>query len=332
MSMSFAQYEKYETEKLRPKVLSQKSVKGSLLNVCNFSLQTQSIDTKGATLLNPQIFEKSRAEILEIFKKASLYKKQIVGVILNLSNLSNEDYKHVCEFVKPLFSHQQLVCDIHDKRLIKDKFSRRFGIYLNGKEKDIRQTIAEFKLYNRHETAPIYFNDLQIDEKDREALCYTWHVRFATSVESCGPCISFRRVAYPKQLNSAGAFPVRLWLQNVGTSAEYSTLRIRLAVKTDSGLYPIKLQHKCGIFKQGDITYNEIATLPVLAKGEYTLMCAVVAGTTPLTLANDERCENGFYCFGKLVIVENNNNLSYNVWDDYYPEGYYPLEDPKLPY
>ena len=101
------------------------------------------------------------------------------------------------------------------------------------------------------------------------------------------------------------------------------------AVNTDYN-FPLHIDHSA--WKIGDITHNEILPLPDMKNGIYHLSVGMfLSDGTPLSLDLKAKEKRGYY---ELGIIEVNSSLSddfLHAWDDFYPEGYYPLEDPQVP-
>jgi hypothetical protein len=94
--------------------------------------------------------------------------------------------------------------------------------------------------------------------------------------------------------------------------------------------FPLHIDHNT--WKIGDITHNEILPLPDMKNGIYLLSVGMfLSDGTPINLDLQAKKKQGYY---ELGIVEVNNSLTddlQHAWDNFYPEGYYPLEDPQVP-
>ena len=66
--------------------------------------------------------------------------------------------------------------------------------------------------------------------------------------------------------------------------------------------------------------------------GEYTLSIALFSKTGRISLCiYRTRKEDGYYEAGMIQVEISDDDPLRNIWDDYDPEGYYPLEDPVNP-
>lgn len=159
-----------------------------------------------------------------------------------------------------------------------------------------------------------------------------WHVLAADVPGAVPGTLLVRRVTYPKALSSGGALPLRLWLQNVGNTPVYTASQMQLRLKTPEGCLPILVRLAPRVWPVGDTVHNEITQLPGVAPGCYELQCRVWkengCGIIPLGSENDG---DGWLSLGTAVLDDTPRPELYIVWDTYYPDGYYPLEDPKLP-
>lgn len=212
-----------------------------------------------------------------------------------------------------------------------------FGLLLEADKGilSIRELLATQRLQRCWERMPVFLLTTYSREP-KEALSKAaagWHALAADI-----PCVNaghmtLRRLTYPAQLTSGGAMPLRFWWQVVGACPIYGQTSVRVLLRGDGGEAELPLQDTALLRGIGDATHNEIVTLPSLPVGQYTLWCGVFgqAGKA-LPLCVDAPQENGFYAIGEVSLDDTPRPELFAAWDDYYPEGYYPLEDPKLPY
>jgi len=96
--------------------------------------------------------------------------------------------------------------------------------------------------------------------------------------------------------------------------------------------YELTLKGSTESWSVGDITHNEVLQLPDIESGVYTISIGLfLLDNTPIQLNNENTPLNGFYQIGTVCIDDKKRNELFNIWDTYYPEGYYPLEDPQVP-
>lgn len=194
------------------------------------------------------------------------------------------------------------------------------------------QRLAECGLQRHWETAPVYAR-LQSppDAEKREQLRF-WHVRAASQEAGLDADLRLRRATFPKQISSQGWLPLRLWFDNAGPSPLYGTHRLWLRFTRNGESREISLHHQPNVFqKTGDIVYNEIARLPELPLGDIRVQISLrgPGGAVPLNASLP--AENGWYTLGSPAADSLPRPHYKTLWDTWYPDGYYPLEDPKEP-
>lgn len=160
-----------------------------------------------------------------------------------------------------------------------------------------------------------------------------WHAAAVEGIDApAGWRIALRRLTYPKALTSGGFAPMRFWWVNKGPSYCHEEVEVRLRLERDGQHTPIALHDRTNCFHLADRAYNEIVRLPGVATGQYQLQFGLFAADgTALALANDGRTDDGYYPAGAMHIDDVPRPELETVWDGFYPDGYYPLEDPKEP-
>lgn len=160
-----------------------------------------------------------------------------------------------------------------------------------------------------------------------------WHALAGEGVGGgLGWRIALRRLTYPMAVCSGGYAPLRFWWANSGSSPCYEQLTPCLRLRVGERLVPLMLHDNSSRFEVGDRTYNEIIRLPELPQGVWPLECALTdAAGLSVALAQAGRLPDGWYDVGAMTIDGKPHPELADAWDDYYPEGYYPLEDPAQP-
>ena len=243
-----------------------------------------------------------------------------------------------CGHADPFPADEPLI-DIHDWEYLQRAadLGTPFALLIEpGKDGllDTAQMMAEQSLQRHWLRHPVYARlDTPPDEEMKEAL-WTWHVRACNLPGLPGCDLRLRRLTCPRALSSAGVMPLRLWLMNAGPSPLYGEHRIMLRLQGFGRSFDIRLSADPSIFlKMGDIVYNEMVQLPAMPAGDYTLLlCCLRGDGNPLRLNIDRQEEEGYYSLGSVTVDDQPRPELYAIWDRYYPEGYYPLEDPKEPY
>lgn len=211
-----------------------------------------------------------------------------------------------------------------------------FGLLLDARAGTlpVRRRLAEQGLQFVWQSAPVFLLAKGCPDGDaalKQAMD-GWHVLAADVPGAVPGALLVRRVTYPKALSSGGALPLRLWLQNVGNTPVYAASQMQLRLKTPEGSLPVPVRLAPRVWPVGDTVYNEITQLPGVAPGRYELQCRVWrengGGAVPLGGESDG---DGWLALGTAVLDGTPRPELYTAWDTYYPDGYYPLEDPKLP-
>lgn len=198
---------------------------------------------------------------------------------------------------------------------------------------DVATRIAQLCLQRHWERQPVYaaingkVTPLLLDDLLR------WHVRGANTEALPGCDLQLRRLICAHTLSTMGAMPLRLWFVNAGHCPIYEPLFCFIHLRGANIRADLPLQTDPFLFRKlGDIVHNEVLNLPQLPSGEYCLSLSLrdsQGQVFKLNLADEH--ENGSYVLGTLMVDQQPRPELFNIWDNYYPEGYYPLEDPKEP-
>lgn len=245
-------------------------------------------------------------------------------------------------------------------RYLKEK-EYPFGLIVNCSEDNwvsCCEKFAEYRLQNTWQRMPVL---LQIEEEEvgysipgyslpgyslpryslqgenipgenirRESL--RWHAGLSSCPMDIGYDFTIRRLTYPKKIASKGALPLRFWLVNKGSAPCYLDYSLRLRLEREGEQREFILNIDKGAWKVGDITHNEIISLPVLPFGEYYLSAGIFfSDESPMELDIRMEEKEGYYRLGTVEVCKDTAVDLAHAWDDFYPEGYYPLEDPQLP-
>ena len=195
------------------------------------------------------------------------------------------------------------------------------------------QRMAENRMQRHWQRWPVYAWLSQPPDPQMEEELRNWHVQAANHPGGLGSDLRLKRVACPQTVSSGGALPLRLWFVNTGSSPLYGAHQVLLKLENSTASCSLVLKADPGLFnKMGDIVYNEIVQLPVLPEGDYMLLLGLRRENGhPFYLNIDTKAQDGLYALDLLRIDGIQHPELYTLWDSYYPEGYYPLEDPKEP-
>jgi len=164
----------------------------------------------------------------------------------------------------------------------------------------------------------------------REAL--RWHAGFSNIRMDLGFNLTIRRLTYPNNVSSNGVLPIRFWFVNNGSAPCYRKFNILIKLEQDETKYIIPLTVDTRSWLLGDITHNEMVQLPVMKDGTYTLSVGSFFEDKTAMYLNIQGKKSGeYYEMGSIDVDTINRDDLKHVWENYYPEGYYPLEDPQSP-
>lgn len=268
--------------------------------------------------------------------------RKLVGIVVSTINNSQAEWDGYIDS----FDKTTIYADLDNEDLIsylKDN-NKEFGLLVTCNEAnwlDCCEGFAKQNLQHVWKRNPVLVHitdDVCGPNISREI--YRWHGGLSNKQLDLGYNITIRRVTYPEAVSRKGALPLRLWLVNMGTARIYQPFIIKLLIKPQ-GLemsgekntsYELNLQGSTESWSVGDITHNEILQLPDVESGIYTIYLGLfLLDNTPIQLNNEDTPLNGFYEIGTVCIDDKKRNELFNIWDTYYPEGYYPLEDPQVP-
>ena len=195
------------------------------------------------------------------------------------------------------------------------------------------QALAEAGLQRHWESAPVYARLLEVPDAARQEQLRSWRVRAANLPSGLHADLRLRRATFPRALSSKGALPLRLWLDNAGPSPLYGRHRMLLRFRAGGEVRELPLAAEDHLFqKTGDIVYNEIMGLPELPPGEVNIDFSLRGPRGGPVYLNTGLPENeGWYTLGTVRADNTPRPQLFTLWDDWYPDGYYPLEDPKEP-
>jgi hypothetical protein len=264
--------------------------------------------------------------------------QKLVGVVITSAGDSIRTWDAYLE----AFGNIPILAELENEKLIRYLKGKghAFGLLVKCSENnwiDCCEKFAEHQLQNTWERMPVI---LQITEKaigpniHREGL--RWHAGFANRPIDLGYNFTLRRMTYPKKIVGNGALPIRFWFVNTGSASCYKKfqlkLKLELQLESESTHYEFLLHTDQNAWKIDDITHNEILPLPELQEGSYLLSVGMFfPDGTPIHLDLQAKEKRGYYVLGTIEVDNSRTDDLYHSWDDFYPEGYYPLEDPQAP-
>lgn len=195
----------------------------------------------------------------------------------------------------------------------------------------LRRRIAQGNLERVWRDRPVYVcagRPLTPEELDAAR---GWHSSGADSAACLGPRMTLRRMMFPRDMTTGGAFPLRMWWQNIGTAPVYHETHSRLELRGECGRFSVSMSGWIGRPGLGDSMLNTTARLPSVPCGTYSLWCGLEAGGRLLPLAMEAEEDNGMYRIGQLTLDAVPRPYLDTLWETRYADGYYPLEDPAEP-
>lgn len=356
---SLENYERYKTVKIRPEPPEEAYVHGGLITYVDGSWKELEPE-RGVYRLEPLLEAIRSAEkpVLALSAEApdwagdeaadsySEFVRKIgsladsdgrlYGVLMTMLTDGEEQWDAYVE----AFGRTTLFADLRQERLIRylREQGREFGLrivcgednWLNCCEAIARQRLSEVW---KRKPVLLHVADPECGPNVRRE-ARRWHAALSNVDAGLGWNAGLRRFTYPSTVASGGSLPVRLWLVNTGTSPVYEDLELKLRlVRRDGGdSYEIPLQARTSEWPVGDIVHNEIAELPGMPEGAYVVGIGLFdkeGRPVRFNIRGDHA--DGYYDAGEVSVVRIEGDPLANAWDTYYPEGYYPLEDPQAP-
>lgn len=211
----------------------------------------------------------------------------------------------------------------------------QFGLYIEGDNSNwitCCERMGRYHLSNVWEKKPVVIHVRETQDADEFlAQAIRWHASFTNVDAAYGYQIELRRLLYPKEVSSNGYLPLRFWFVNVGSGLCYQPYELKLRLRNKTSSYIMQLNTTADQWDIDDFTYHEILKLPPMEEGVYEVAIGLFQEERNIALAIDSGQQDGFYQIGRIKVDQHDRTMLSNIWDHYYPEGYYPLEDPKEP-
>lgn len=356
---SLENYEKYKTVKIRPEPLSKKghvSYHGQFEYAAlswkelepvrgDYKLEgikeTLSTSPNPILILTPDMpsWVQGRADVCfaALIRKVGSYigsNRHLAAVVITTLADSTEEWNAYIDS----FEAQTLLADPQNDKQIQHlrKRGRGFGLLVKcGEENwiDCCEAFARNHLQKTWKHDPVVLHatdDICGPATRREA--YRWHACLSNVDIGLGGSLTLRRLTYPETVSSRGSLPLRFWFVNTGSSRIYREFRLWVRLKRGNVAFELPLIAATHSWLTGDLVHNEIIPLQDMPPGTYTLHLGLFfddRSYIPLNIRNPE--QDGYYEAGTVQVEIMNEDPLMNIWDAYDPEGYYPLEDPKLP-
>ena len=336
---SIENYEKYKMIKCRPEE-DRTPVPGAGFStfVTLEIAPDERPELKEQTLLRVHVRPGGDAALTEaaISALASRYNRDpaVVGVT---PAAGSSTCRRIWETLAEAFSPKRFFVPVTDGGLL--DVSMKYG-FLGGllaevgeNPLDTCEAFAANKAQRLFEQVPVLVR-FTVPEKADGRYALQWHACAVEGVqELAGPRIALRRLNYPKMLTSGGFAPMQFWWTNRGPSPLYGLTEVRLRFIRGGRIAATLLPGDSPeLIRLGDRVFNRILPLPELPEGQYRLEFGLFrADGSPVRLANANPTGGGYYD-GDVINIDNIPRPELEtIWETYRPDGYYPLEDPKLP-
>ena len=176
---------------------------------------------------------------------------------------------------------------------------------------------------------------VRFSEENKRAAEYAenWHAAAVSGADvPAGWRIALRRLIYPKAVSSGGYAPMRFWWTNRGPSFCHEETQVRLRIEKDGRYTPLALADAPQKIHLADRVHNEIVRIPAAPSGVYRLEYGLFTRQgEALALAHEGQTADGYYYADMMTVDDMPRPEFETIWDDYFEDGYYPLEDPKQP-
>lgn len=260
--------------------------------------------------------------------------RRLAAVVISTLADSKEEWNAYIDS----FETQTLLADLQNDRLIGHlrERSHGFGLLVKCSEENWIECCEAFARNNLQKVWKSYPVVLQVTDdvcgphSRREA--YRWHACLSNVDMGLGYNLTLRRLTYPETVFSRGSLPLRFWFVNTGSSRIYRKFQLWVRLKQGKVVYELPLIAATHSWLTGDLVHNEIIPLQDMPPGTYTLSLGLFfedRSYISLNIRNQQ--QDGYYEAGTIQVEITDEDPLKNIWDTYDPEGYYPLEDPKLP-
>ncbi|WP_054027476.1 DUF4832 domain-containing protein [Bacillus sp. FJAT-28004] len=259
---------------------------------------------------------------------------RLLGVFISTMADGKEEWNAYMDSFEVL----TLLADLHNFRLIQylREHGRGFGLLVKCSEDNwiaCCEAFAKQKLQQVWKSYPVVLlNTDNVCGPNIRREAHRWHVSLSNLKIELGYNLALRRLTYPETVSSHGSLPLRFWFVNTGISRIYREFSLWVKLEQGDVSYELSMHAATQTWLTGDLVHNEIIQLPEMQPGNYTLSIALFykdRSYIHLNIQNNE--QDGYYEAGIVKVEITSEDPLLNIWDMYYPEGYYPLEDPKVP-
>ena len=259
----------------------------------------------------------------------------VLGVMLT-TDACPPDKKRLLEIAARAFAPKRVFVPVTDGEQLCFAQGRGFALGLladvKGNPYDVCEAFARHHAQQLYKKMPVLVRFAKADER-LAPYAQQWHAAAVEGLDTAaGWRIALRRLTLPRALSSGGYAPMRFWFTNRGPSFCHENVHLALRLAKDGQYTYLSVHDTPEVIALADRVHNEIIPLPALKPGEYLLEFALLTEQgEALVLANEGRMADGYYPACRLTIDSTPRPEYETIWDDFFPDGYYPLEDPKEP-
>jgi len=278
-----------------------------------------------------ELMESSLAKIAARYGNDPL----VLGVVLD-SGACLPERRWLWEIAARAFAPKRLFVPVTDGEQLGFALGRGFagGLLADVKDHpyDVCEAFAQHHAQRLYRQMPVLVRFACADGK-LARYAQQWHASAVEGLDAAaGWRIALRRITCPKAISSGGYAPMRFWLTNRGPAFCHEKVHLALRLAKDGHYTPISVHAAPAVITLADSVHNEIIRMPAVEPGEYALEFALITDRgEALVLANEGRMADGYYPACRLSIDSMPRPEYETIWADFFPDGYYPLEDPKEP-
>lgn len=265
---------------------------------------------------------------------ARLYRnEQVLGVTLD-ARMEAPAAQRLWETAARAFAPKRYYVPVTDGAqmdyMLKRGLMRGLYVRVDGSVYDVCEAFAENLAQRLYKQMPVLVSFAGMGEA---RFAVGWHAQAVENATAeAGWAIALRRLMLPTAISAGGYAPLRFWWTNRGPALCHEKLETRLRLAANGIAAPIPLSDRPACIPLGDRVDNEIARVPQVAPGVYRLEFGLFLETgKALRLAHAGATEDGYYCAGEVTVDTVPRPEYETIWEDYFPDGYYPLEDPPVP-
>lgn len=253
-----------------------------------------------------------------------------------VTDADEEEPRQLWEAAAQAFAPKRYIVPVTDGEQLRFALDRGFAggllASVGGHPYDVCEAFAEHSAQQLYKRMPVLVRFAHAGAHSAQYAAQ-WHAAAVEGADApAGYRIALRRLTLPKALSAGGFAPMRFWWTNRGPGCCYDRTQLRLRLARDGAYTDVPVHDSPALIALADRVHNEIVRLPDVEPGVYRLEYGLFAnGGEALVLANEGRMADGYYPACEVTVDDVPRPEYEAIWDDFFPDGYYPLEDPKEP-